>query len=204
MVLLHPAYLPNIATLAVIAQHEILWDVSGNYQKQTYRNRTYITTDHGKLLLGIPVVHRGNSARQSYADIRIDYTQPWMRTHWRSLETAYRTSPFFEFYEHFFAELYLKEELFLVDFNLRSIEALLKCLQLPFSSDSVKIYDKTPVQEDLRILIDAKKKLDYYNTPYHQVFNERNGFIENISAIDLICNEGPNALSYLKSETLPF
>lgn len=202
---LHPAYLPNIAYFALIAQEEVIWDLSGNFQKQTYRNRTYIATDQGKLLLSIPLIHKGKSGHQSFKDIRIDYSQPWMRTHWRGIETAYRTSPFFEYYEQYFKPLFEKEESYLVDLNLRSTELLCKCLQLEMPQAQNENYQKDMDPKiDRRFLIEAKRKTNYSSSPYHQVFSDKHSFIENLSVLDLICNEGPSAAAYLKSEVLNF
>lgn len=202
---LHPAYLPNIANLALVAQESIIWDISGNFQKQTYRNRTFIATDQGKLLLSIPVIHKGKRGHQSYKDILVDHSQPWMRTHWRGIETAYRTSPFFEYYEHYFKPLFEKQEPYLIDFNLRSIEILLNCLQLPMPQEQNETYlkDLDP-SIDRRYLIDAKSDLKYSPSEYHQVFSDKHGFISNLSALDLICNEGPSSATYLKNEVLNF
>ena len=100
MKLIHPSYFPNILTFSYIMHHDICWEVEDNYQKQTFRNRTYICTDRGKHILSIPIVHVGKAnGRQKYKDVTIDNSYPWQRQHWRTLETAYRTSPFFEFYE---------------------------------------------------------------------------------------------------------
>ena len=93
--LLFPSYLPAIASFAAMVQHEVVWEVSGNYQKQSLRNRAYVTNDRGKHTLTIPVQGKGElSHRRSYEQIPIDNSQPWQRTHWRTLQTAYRTSPF--------------------------------------------------------------------------------------------------------------
>lgn len=202
---LHPSYLPTIANFALIAQGNVIWDISGNFQKQTYRSRTYIATDQGKLLLSIPVIHKGKKGNQAFKDIEIDYCESWMRTHWRGIETAYRTSPFFEYYEHYFKPLFEQEEKYLLDFNLKSIELLCKCLQLPIPKETKEDYQKDLDSElDRRFLIDAKRKLNYRSNEYHQVFSDKHGFIPNCSTLDLICNEGPSAQAYLKAEVLNF
>ena len=98
--LLHPGYFPNIANFAAIVQNDICWEVMGNYQKQTFRNRCYICTDLGIHMLNIPIKHvRNNKGKQRYGDVKMDNDYPWQRQHWRTLETAYRTSPFFEFFK---------------------------------------------------------------------------------------------------------
>lgn len=111
--LLHPGYFPNIATFSVIAQEEVCWEVEDNFQKQTYRNRCYICADRGKLMMNLPIIHIGKEKkRQLYKDVKLDNHYPWQRQQWRTLQTAYRSSPFFEYYEDEIAPLYEKEHTF--------------------------------------------------------------------------------------------
>lgn len=199
--LLHPAYIPNIATFAVIAQNDICWEVCDNFQKQTYRNRAHICTDRGKLMLNIPIKHVGkNQGRQLYKDVKVENDYKWQRQHWRALQTAYRTSPYFEFYEDEIAPLYTKTYDYLLDYNLKSIEIISDCLQIDMpnlKTDSFEMQSKTLF--DARYLVQAKKKLEFTQPEYVQVFGDRHGFIENLSVLDLLFTEGTNALSYLKN-----
>lgn len=205
MVLLHPGYISNSAHFAVIAQRDVVWDLSGHYQKQTFRNRSYIATDRGKLLLSIPIVHNTGKGKQAYKEVKLDDSEPWKRTHWRSIETAYRTSPFFEYYEEQLMEIYFTKDTYLLDFNLRSTELLLDCLGLAKPKNKIETYEVHPKDGiDARFLIDAKNSLNFKPTTYHQVFGDRHDFLPNMSTIDLICNEGPNASSYLRSLELAF
>lgn len=199
--LLHPAYIPNIATFAVIAQNEICWEIFDNFQKQTYRNRAYICTDRGKLMLNIPIRHVGkNQGRQFYKDVKVENEYKWQRQHWRALQTAYRTSPYFEFYEDEIAPLYTKEYKFLLDYNLKSIEIVCDCLQIDMPNLKTENFKLQPSTKcDMRYLVEAKKKLEFTQPEYVQVFGERHGFIENVSVLDLLFNEGTNTLSYLKN-----
>ncbi|TMM53849.1 WbqC family protein [Maribacter algarum] len=199
--LLHPAYIPNIATFAVIAQNEVRWEVWDNFQKQTYRNRAYICTDRGKLMLNIPIQHVGkNQGRQLYKDVKIENEYKWQRQHWRALQTAYRTSPYFEFYEDEIAPLYTKEYDYLLDYNLKSIEIISNCLQINMPNLKTGKFELNPkTVSDDRFLVEAKKRLDFVQPEYVQVFGDRHGFIENMSVLDLLFNEGTNALSYLKA-----
>lgn len=198
---MHPAYFPNIATFSIIAHHKVKWEVEDNFQKQTYRNRSYICTDRGKLMLNLPIKHVGsNQGRQQYKNVVIDNSENWQRQHWRTLQTAYRTSPFFEYYEDEIAPLFNQEQSFLLDFNLRAIEVICECLQVPMSIDKTNTYEIQPTDIfDLRHLIDAKKKHQGKLERYTQVFGDRHGFLENMSILDLLFNEGPGTLSYLKN-----
>ena len=219
--LLHPTYFPNILTFAVVSQREIIWEVEDNYQKQTYRNRCHICTDQGKHLLSIPIQHvGGKEGRQKHKDVKLDNSYPWMRQHWRTLETAYRTSPYFEFYEDDIVPLFEKEQEFLLDFNLKTIETICDCLQTEMSTEKTSHYEKelkishTELVEvqgqkpetifDARFLVNAKKKIDFGQSEYTQVFGDRHAFVKNTSILDLLFNEGPNSISYLKTQELTF
>ncbi len=199
--LLHPAYIPNIATFAVVTQNDICWEVCDNFQKQTYRNRAYICTDRGRLMLNIPIKHVGkDQGRQLYKDVKVENDYKWQRQHWRALQTAYRTSPYFEFYEDEIAPLYTNEYNYLLDYNLKSVEIICACLQIDTPMLKTEKFERQ-VQGvlDMRHLIEAKKKLAFMQPEYVQVFGDRHGFIENASVLDLLFNEGTNALSYLKN-----
>ena len=199
--LLFPSYLPAIASFAAMVQHEVVWEVSGNYQKQSLRNRAYVTNDRGKHTLTIPVQGKGElSHRRSYEQIPIDNSQPWQRTHWRTLQTAYRTSPFFEYYEQDLEPLFTGSHDFLLAYNLAAIKTICECLQIPFSENYTTVFEKEPqIANDHRHLISPKTPKDFKSPEYQQVFGDRHGFIPNLSILDLLFNEGPNALDILKN-----
>lgn len=205
-ILLHPTYFPNIATFAVIVQNDVCWEIQDNYQKQTYRNRNYICTDNGKHLLSIPIRHKGSSqGHQKYKDVKLENSYKWQRQHWRTLQTAYRASPFFEFYEDEISVLYLKEYTFLLDFNLKTIETICDCLQLKIPTDKTISYEpKLDGMNDGRFLASAKKEISMHQKEYVQVFDNRNVFVKNTSVLDLLFNEGTNAPTYLQHQNLGF
>ena len=202
MKLIHPSYFPNILTFSYIMHHPICWEVNDNYQKQTFRNRTYISNDRGKHILSIPIIHAGRAnGRQKYKDVLIDNSYPWQRQHWRTLETAYRTSPFFEFYEDDIKPLYHQTYDSLLDFNLKTIETIFECLQLEMPTEKTLAYETiSEGKEDFRFLISAKYKPQINIEPYTQVFGDRHGFTPNLSILDLLFNLGPNSIQYLKHE----
>ena len=204
--LLHPTYFPNIATFATLVQRPIKWEVMDNYQKQTLRNRCYICTDIGKHMLNVPIRHVGSDqGRQKYREVRLENDYAWQRQHWRTLETAYRTSPFFEFYEDAVAPLYHKSFAYLLDFNLKTIEIVCHCLQVEMPTDRTTVYEPEAKKDhDARFLVSAKKNLQMPQEPYAQVFDDRHGFVANTSILDLLFNEGPNALAYLRRQKLGF
>lgn len=177
---------------------DVVFELQDNYQKQTYRNRAHICTDRGKHLLSIPIIHtKGNNGRQLYKEVKIDNSYAWQRQHWRTLETAYRTSPFFEFYEDEVKPLYNKQFKHLLDFNLASIEIICECLQLELINETTKKFS-LDYEVDYRFLVNAKKEVSLKFPEYVQVFGDRHGFVPNLSILDVLFNLGPNALSYLK------
>ena len=199
--LLHPAYIPNIATFALIAQGEVLWEVEDNFQKQTFRNRAFICADRGKLMFTIPIKHVGrNLGRQKYKDVVIDNNYKWQRQHWRTLQTAYRSSPFFEYYEDDIAPLFEKKYDSLLEYNLKTIAVICECLQIEMSSLRTEKYNVEPNEiSDARYLIKAKKETTLDLPLYNQVFGDRHGYLKNMSVLDLLFNEGPSALTYLRN-----
>lgn len=203
--LLHPAYFGPISQyVAMIKAKEVVFENDDNYQKQTYRNRMYIYGANGKLLLNIPIKHTGNkSNHQKYRDVRIENDFPWQKQHWKSLETVYRTSPFFEFYEDDFRPLYDQKFEFLIDFNYRCFELAQECLQIEIAykkTNEFFLHPKNMING--RFLINAKKEQPIQFKSYTQVFQEKFGFLNDLSIVDLLFNEGPNALNYLEDQEL--
>ncbi|PKQ44755.1 WbqC family protein [Confluentibacter flavum] len=202
-ILIHPTYFPNISHfVAMVDTDEVVFEMDDNFLKQTYRNRTYIYAANGKLALNIPVIHTQKN-RQKYKDVKIFNEEKWQDHHWKSLLSAYRTSPFFEYYEDELQPLFQKKNNYILDFNFNCFETVCDCLQLELNTSKTTIYQKEVEGiDDYRYLVDAKK--DYLKPfeMYNQVFQEKHGFINNLSILDLLFNEGPNALNYLESQTL--
>ncbi len=203
-ILIHPTYLPNIITFVTIAKaKEVTFEMGDNFQKQTYRNRSYIYAANGKLQLSIPVVYSQKN-RQKYEDVKIANDYKWQDLHWKSFESAYRTSPFFEFYADELKPLFIESFENILDFNLKCFEVVCDCLQLDVKLNKTVEYVKEPVAlKDYRHLVQAKREPMYELDDYIQVFSEKHGFIDNLSILDLLFNEGTNALSYLESQRLP-
>lgn len=200
--LVHPSYGMPIAQYAVIAQADkVFFEAKDNYQKQTYRNRKKIATSTGILQLTIPILHNKDSQeRQQSFDVRIENTFHWQRDHWRSLKVAYQTSPYFEYYEDTFEPIYHTTCDKLIDFILALHEVIMDCLQLEKEIQHTASYDKFPTNKtDFRHLILAKKAPTFRLPEYHQLFREKHGYLPNLSVLDLLFNEGPNAISYLEN-----
>ncbi|MEE9364924.1 MAG: WbqC family protein [Cellulophaga sp.] len=202
---LHPTYFPNIANFKAIISHDITWEVSGNYQKQTLRNRCYISTDRGEHMLTIPIKHVGSGGKRLYKDIKLDNKYPWQRQHWRTLETAYRTSPYFEYYEDDILPLYTQKFDTLLEFNLKTIAIIFDCLQLDIPTKRTTVFEKKLIDTiDARLLAKVKNGFELEQEEYVQVFSDRNDFVKNCSILDLLFNEGTNTLTYLNNQKINF
>lgn len=202
-VVIHPTYFSNIAHFVAIAKADTLvFEMDDNFVKQTYRNRTYIYGANGKLGLNIPVIHTQKN-RQKYKDVKIFNQDKWQSLHWKSLLSAYRTSPFFEYYEDELQPIFTKKAEYLLDFNLKCFEVICDCLQLELNISKTETYQKDiDKKTDFRHLVHAKKETPYGFENYTQVFSNKHGFIPNLSILDLLFNEGPNTLNYLESQSL--
>ena len=201
---MYPGYLGSIAHYAVVAQSDaIVFETASNFIKQSYLTRCYIATANGKQVLSIPVLRPKEKGKQLLKDVLIDYRNNWQQTHLRSIQTAYRSSPFYEFYEDDIIPLFTKNYKFLLDFNLKAHEILMECLQLSIPSSKSTVFELNPLQyNDIRFLIDAKKEVSANFDPYFQLFDDKHGFQKNLSILDLICMEGPNAISFLENVDL--
>lgn len=197
--LIHPNYLPAISQLKlIIDSKKLIFEINDNFQKQTYRNRTYIYGANGLLLLSIPVIHSQKN-RKKFKDVKIAYDYDWLTQHLKSFQISYRSSPFFEYYEDKLVDLYVRREKYLYDFNLRSIDVLFDMLQINIEYDFTKGYSEQ--YSDILDYRNNYKKLNssFKIKEYTQVFESKHGYIENLSALDLIFNEGPNAINFLKT-----
>lgn len=202
-ILLHPTYFPTIEQMAYAAQAEkVVWECEDNYQKQTYRNRMYVAHSNGRLLLNIPVQHV-HGQRQKFKEVSAVTDFNWQKQHFKSLQTAYRTSPFFEYYEDEIEFLFTKEVGHIMEHNFLIFDFLSELLGLEVTTEKTVTYEKTPEITDLRFLVDAKRELIFQPEPYTQVLQDNHGFIPNLSILDLLFNEGPQALTYLERQELP-
>ncbi|GAA4310981.1 WbqC family protein [Mucilaginibacter gynuensis] len=168
-----------------------------HFPKQTYRNRANIYSPDGVLTLVVPVI-KGSKNHTKIKDVRISYDFRWQRLHWMSLQTCYRRSAYFEYYEDDFVPFYEKKIDFLFDYNQQLFELLLKLLKIKTELNFTPTYEAGYEGViDLRSAFNAKKSYTEGHKPYFQVFDERSGFIPNLSIVDLLFNQGPQALSYI-------
>ena len=204
-ILLHPTYFPSIAQMVAVAGAEtVVFEIHDNYQKQTYRNRAYIAHSNGKLLLNVPIKHSGDGSRQKTSEVVPDTSFPWQSQHWKSLQSAYRTSPFFEYYEDELEFLFTDKAGSLLEHNLKIFELLTELIGIEVKTEFTKSYKPEYAEGDLRKLVVAKKEKAYGLEPYIQVLQQAHGFIPNLSVLDLLFNEGPNTLNYLQRQPADF
>lgn len=184
-----------------MGQAEVMIERHENFVKQSYRNRCLINTTQGKAALIIPTT--GKHGKTLITDVKIDHTQKWVNNHWRTIVSAYRNSPFFEFYADELEHLLYNRQTFLYDFNFNLLSMCLKWLKLTTVIKETLSYEKSfdTTINDMRSLINAKKskylEQIYKPVPYYQVFG--NTFVENLSLIDLIFCCGPEAGRIVKS-----
>lgn len=174
-----------------------------NYQKQSYRNRCHFYAADGKQSLSFPIAHSEGTHKHLISEVLIDYSKPWALQHKRTIISAYRTSAYFEYYQdELFAILDSKPER-LLDLNTRLLEFFLDKIGIKAEIRMTENYSQNTDCEDLREVIHPKRpdnileKLEL-NKPYFQVFAEKHGFIPNLSIMDLLFNEGPDSIIYLK------
>tara|TARA_B110000003_G_scaffold185973_1_gene184834 strand:+ start:443 stop:1051 length:609 start_codon:yes stop_codon:yes gene_type:complete len=199
-IIIHPTYFPNIFSFkTIINSTNILFEVNDHYVKQTLRNRTSIHAANGKLNLSVPVKF-SSTKKEKYKDIRICYDSNWQKIHLKSIESAYKNSPFYDFFEDYFINFYNKKEKFLVDLNFSSIRLIFEILEKELNCNFTNEYlEKYVDLTDYRSLLTNKnfnEKVNFKN--YTQVFQEKNSFIENLSSIDLIFNKGLDFEDFIK------
>ena len=185
------AYLPPISWFAHLLTGEpVFIEQYENYQKQTIRNRCTIDSPNGPLHLTIPVDRSTFiDGKCLMKDVRISTHSDWQHQHWYALETTYFNSPFFEYLQDDFRPLYERPWTFLMDFN----EALIvKCCEL---------LDIQPTLQRTEAYKGIAPMTDFPSKPYYQVFQQKHGFLPNLSVIDLIFNMGNESIILLRDVT---
>ena len=193
-----PAYLPNVQHCNwILQQQQIHFTGSTTYQKQTFRNRSEIYGANGKLKLTVPIRHTHGIQKSLDQEVSIAYDTDWQKQHWKSICAAYRSAPYFEFYEADLEPFYQEKIISLFEFNLKLLSQVMQLLEVSFT---YKIVSWNPnVHKRMDHLIDAKQKVTTGFENYTQVFGTKFGFIPNLSILDVMFNLGPNTSSYLKT-----
>jgi len=192
-VILTTAYFPNIEYFALLAKYSVIGlEACENYQKQSYRNRCYFYGAQGKESLMVPVIHENGTYSIPIREIRIDYSRDWVIRTERALISAYKSSPFFDYYkDELFSILDSRPER-LWDLNMALIGFFCRKIGIAPRFELTQSYNGATVD------IHPKRVSAFCPKPYWQVFSAKNGFIGNLSVLDLLFNEGPESLCYLK------
>ena len=197
-ILLPIFYLPPVSWFAVFLkeENEIVLEQYENFPKQTYRNRTNIYGANGRLSLIIPINHSGERVMK---EIKVSHRENWQKLHWKSIKSAYQSSPYFEFYEDKLQKIFEFESDSLIQFNLNALKIVLDILKTEKAYSLNIEYVKIPLEENYREKFSAKKESEIEMEEYYQTFTDKMGFMKDLSILDLICNKGPETLTYLKN-----
>ena len=192
-------YLPPVDYFTKLIAHkpDVIFEQQEHFPKQTYRNRANVYSPDGVLSLVVPVI-KGSKNHTKVKDVKISYDFRWQRAHWMGLQACYRRSAYFEYYEDDFAPFYEKQPVFLFDYNRELLELLLRLLKIKLELRFTDTYEAEYANvADLRSSFNAKTQAAVQQKPYFQVFEERQGFLQNLSIADLLFNQGPQAINYL-------
>lgn len=209
-VLLSTAYLAPVQYYTKLyAYPEVMIEQMDHYVKQTYRNRCVIAAPDGPLALTIPTV-KPDTEKCPLRDIRISDHGNWRHLHWNALCSAYNHTPYFEYYRDDFAPFYeQKRYTFLVDYNEALMQLVCSLIDLtPQLSRTTSYLPESPAGVvDFRELIHPKRATSeadptFRPATYYQVFQERLGFLPNLSIVDLLFNMGPESLLVLKQSVV--
>ncbi len=203
-VILHPTYFPTIAHfVAVVNADVVTFEKHDNFQKQSYRNRMQIYGANGLLKLSLPVSHAKKGDKIKYTDTQILNIEDWQTQHWRSIASAYKSSPFFEYYQDDIKPFFDTPKTNLFELNLEIFKVICECMELEVEINYTNDYHPEYTIDNLkdsRFLARSKKETHIALTPYTQVFGDKHGYLNNLSILDLLFNEGPNALNYLEAQ----
>ncbi len=205
-VLLVTSYWPNLHYFFYVLNASIInIEQFDNYSKQSYRNRTQILSANGILNLSIPI--KKNKSEKVLNSIEISYKEDWQKNHWRAITSAYKNSPYFDFFEEDLKVFYSNKYNLLIDYNTDQLKFIIKVLKQKKNIQLTKQYESNPDSViDLRTIIHPKQsylsdklvanKLDQ---SYYQTFENKISFTPNLSILDLLFNKGLHTIDYLKS-----
>lgn len=204
MEILPLSYLGNIQYFSKLCFDDCVIDVCENYVKQSFRTRADILSANGPISLSVQVA-KPAGPRCPVREMRLDYSKRWQHQHWVSLVSAYKSSPYFDYYEEALAPFYRRRYEFLLDYDVELTRTLLRLL----GSDAELRFTESyalpePGDRDWRTALSPKQRnrkpdSGFAARPYCQVFGDKFGFVENLSVVDLIFCEGPDSLQHLKS-----
>lgn len=188
---------------ALIDHNTLLIEKYEHYQKLSYRNRCYIAGPNGTILLSVPLA-RGKNQRTLMKDVRISNEEKWQALHWKTLVSAYRRSPWFEYYEDDLQGLFDQPFTFLLDWNLACFEWANRMLGYSCTPDFTNAYEKeydpaTGITDARNRFRPGERTEQGAGPAYTQVFQDRTGFLPNLSILDLLFCEGKRGLELLRN-----
>lgn len=191
-------YLGSIGLYKILASaSEIGVEVNDHYSRQTFRTRTEIMGPNGCETLIVPVVKP--QEKTPIKDILINNDKRWQMEHLRSIEAAYNSSPFTEYYIDDLMPFYTKPFKYLADFNMGLQQTICELIGITAPQSFTESYERC-LEHDYRALVE--KRVARENPcdvrPYYQVFQQKFGFKSGLSIIDLLMNMGPESILYLK------
>ena len=197
--LVEPHYLGSIEYFCLLQNHKkVEFEICDSFQKQTYRNRSYVLGSNKVVSLNIPLKYTNGTPMK---DVKIDYSQRWIKDHWGAIYSSYGKAPFFEFFAYDFKKTWEIKSNFLIDLNMNMLSLCLKCIDVEVEvchTDSFQNYIEGHFL-DARNIIQPKigfyDRNIYYPATYSQLFGD--SFVPNLSIIDLIMCEGPRASEVL-------
>lgn len=202
-ILLSTSYFPPVQYLSKLKNNpEIYIEQFENFGKQSYRNRCEIMTANGLISLTVPV-EKANSKILT-RDMRINYDTNWQKMHFKGIESAYKNSPYYEYYIDDFGPFFDKRVTFLLDLNLAILNKMMEFLHLFTKVHLTTDYipEGNPLFQDFRNTIHPKTSHrqadpDFIVRPYRQTFCDRFPFTPNLSGLDLLFCAGPDAQDFL-------
>ena len=203
-ILLELQYLPSVQYFSkLLAYEQVYLEAQENYVKGSYRNRAHIADSHGVQRLSIPL-QKGKNEQQNIREVAISFRENWHRQHWQAIRSAYGRAPFFEFYADELQPLFEQPPALLWDWNFQLLETICELLSIDFQPIMTEIYEKKVGEEvlDFRSKIHPKAHRalvdeHFAPVPYAQVFQERHGFLPNLSILDVLFCCGPESYSIL-------
>ncbi len=191
---LEPTYFPPISHWKHISSNNLQWSINSRYNKQTLTNRTYIDSSNGELMLTVPIKHSGKNVPRKFSEIKIDNSSNWKKTHYKSIKICYQSSPFFEFYEDDISFFYESDYEYLHQLNFASINLVCNWINLEMPKENFNVQEKEFI--NLIYLSNTKRTRELLEKKYTQTFQVSNGFINDLSILDLIFNCGPDSKNY--------
>ena len=189
---------PPVEYFAVLARYSSVYmEACENYQKQSYRNRCHIYSPNGVQALSFPIKHTASGISIPIKEVEVDYSTPWVAKTLRSIDTAYRSSAYYDYYRDDLYALMGSRPRTLWELDMEIIRFFMRKMGLDttiletrsFTGEALDIHPKRPCGELLKELAVG---------PYYQVFEDKFGFQPSLSVMDLLFNEGPGAVDLIR------